>query len=263
MIIRLPNTLLADVDRIRLVTQHAVQDYFRAQWDRAIEDRTRPRSYLGDSYIPEQDGEFHDRTPEVDWIRAALARPELVLLTLQGRRGIGKTAMVAKLRMVLAATTGVWVPLLYLSAYGDAPLTATMMLGALAGVADAPGGYERYARIVRDPSLTWVAKVQHLLDALAGARVLVVVDNAGALFDIIAQSPANYGEVDVLEPDKIDRRSGIGPEQGGRHSQQAQPQVGTGLQVSDLEIDRRVERFGCSRLPGLSSDLRVPPTFAG
>src|SRR5262249_14920989 len=88
----------ADAGQIQCSVRRAVQAYLDAECNRAVEERVRPRSYLADAQVPAREGDFHDRIDDIERVTQELASSARVLLTLQGRPGIGKTAMVTELR---------------------------------------------------------------------------------------------------------------------------------------------------------------------
>ncbi|GIF78514.1 tetratricopeptide repeat protein [Asanoa siamensis] len=146
-------------------------------------DRARPGSRVHATTVPTRRGGLHDRDEVIDAITRKLADPGLTLLTLRGESGVGKTAMVGELRIRLQALTDEPVAVVYLSAHGNAPLSATMVLRELALVSDVRTPEAHLVSVVREPSLTWAAAFDRLLKALAGLRVLVILDNASDLFD--------------------------------------------------------------------------------
>ncbi len=126
---------------------------------------------------------FQDRISEVEDLERHLELPSTGLVTVEGREGIGKTAMIHQLRdriqrrKSLPAVYG----LVYASAQGFFPVTADRVVASLV---EALPAHEvaRINELVRGPLLT-IEKLVNVLDALMPRQVILVIDAVEYLLD--------------------------------------------------------------------------------
>lgn len=127
--------------------------------------------------------EFRDRLREMQELERFLSQSAIRLITVTGRDGIGKTTMLSQLRQRLAEQdlSGP-TAFSYLPALGYEPVTAAALLRALARAVPGDDAADRLAERLRAP-VPYLDKLDEILAGLAGARMIVAVDNAEVLLD--------------------------------------------------------------------------------
>jgi tetratricopeptide (TPR) repeat protein len=128
--------------------------------------------------------QFHDRVLEIQRLEDRLNDPAIRLMIVVGRDGIGKTALVSQLFDRLRRELG-QIPvhaLVYLSAHGSRPIRPAILLEDLRKAA-ADGTSNGHIESMNGSALTSLEKLDKVIEELAGARVIVVIDNAEALLD--------------------------------------------------------------------------------
>ena len=132
---------------------------------------------------------FQDREVETRQLGAFLADNALRLMTVVGRGGVGKSALVCRL---LKALEGGALPddgekldvdgIVYLSALGARPMNLGNLFGDLCRLLPSDSA-ERLERLYREPALSPEWKMQSLLEAFPGGRTVVLLDNLEALLN--------------------------------------------------------------------------------
>ncbi|MGR6320702.1 AAA family ATPase [Micromonospora soli] len=126
---------------------------------------------------------FHDRQPYLDELERLLSEPDQRMIFLQGRSGVGKTGVVA--RLLAERRAGLRAPFLrgfvYLPAFGFRPVNAAAVVSAIARMVR---GREQARLVVNAQRLKqpWLDVLDHALDGLADCPVLLVIDDADELF---------------------------------------------------------------------------------
>ena len=143
---------------------------------------------------------FQDRHVESELIGQFLRAADERVLTVVGRGGVGKTAMVCRL---LKALEGGRLPddlgeldvvgIVYLSPSGDHPVSFPNLFGDLCRLLpDEAAG--RLRQLYQDPRQTPTALMRALLDAFPPGRVVVLLDN---LEDFIDASTSDFAITDA------------------------------------------------------------------
>lgn len=131
-------------------------------------------------------GRFQDRGAEIEELERRLSDASVRLVTLSGRAGIGKTAIISRLWERVhdgtspLATDGPG--LVYRSARDFRPVAADDLLRALARMAPDPAVGARALDEVSLP-MPWVERLLTVLAALGGRRVVVALDTVEDLLD--------------------------------------------------------------------------------
>ncbi|MFI6477613.1 AAA family ATPase [Nonomuraea sp. NPDC050663] len=119
-----------------------------------------------------------DRLNETDQLVTLLERGNTPV-ALTGPEGFGKTAMVSRLLHRIRKDRSI-LPIdgfVYLPARGPHLIDAATVLGAITEVSPDRGQAERVRAEVMNSAVLWTRKVDRVLEALAGTRVLLVLDD--------------------------------------------------------------------------------------
>jgi hypothetical protein len=128
---------------------------------------------------------FLDRIIETRRLEDRLRDPSIRLLTIVGRAGIGKTAMIFRLSDDLGSRTG-QPPVdafLYLPADGSRPIGPATLLEELSKIVPGEEARARLGEHLNDSTLILADKLDVTLEQLAGSRVVVAIDSAEELLD--------------------------------------------------------------------------------
>jgi tetratricopeptide (TPR) repeat protein len=146
-------------------------------------------------------GYFQDRHNESEQIGEFLRAGDERIMTVVGRGGVGKTAMVCRL---LKSVEGGQLPddlgdleadgIVYLSPSGAHPVNFPNLFDDLCRLLPDEAA-ERLRQLYKDPHQTPTALTRALLDAFPAGRVIVLLDN---LEDVIDSSSADLGLTDPL-----------------------------------------------------------------
>ena len=146
-------------------------------------------------------GYFQDRHVESELVGDFLRAGDERIMTVVGRGGVGKTAMVCRL---LKAVEGGRLPddlgelevdgIVYLSPSGAHPVNFPSLFGDLCRLLPDEAA-ERLRQAYLDPHQTPTALMRALLDAFPSGRVIVLLDN---LEDVIDSSSADLGFTDPV-----------------------------------------------------------------
>ena len=174
-----------------------------ADWDNQIRDAIQACPGLlfvmtGDSV---QDySAFQDRHVESELVGDFLRADDARIMTVVGRGGVGKTAMVCRL---LKALEGGHLPddlgdlavdgIVYLSPAGAHPVNFPNLFADLCRLLP-PEAADRLLQRYRDPHETPAALMRALLDAVPSGRVVVLLDNAE---DVIDAHAGEFGITDA------------------------------------------------------------------
>ncbi|MGN9911301.1 NACHT domain-containing protein [Phytohabitans sp. LJ34] len=127
---------------------------------------------------------FRDRDVELKRLEDAVADTTKGLVAVVGGPGSGKTALIYRLRQQLArdksphAVDGFF----YLSGAGYQDIGAGVLLDKLAALVEDPEAQARLRLRLKDP-VPWVGKLDHVMSALSGQRVVVILDDADEQLD--------------------------------------------------------------------------------
>ena len=145
-------------------------------------------------------GYFQDRHVESELVGDFLRADDARIMTVVGRGGVGKTAMVCRL---LKALEGGHLPddlgelavdgILYLSPAGAHPVNFPNLFADLCRLLP-PETADRLLQRYRDPHETPAALMRALLDAVPSGRVVVLLDNAE---DVIDAESGEFGITDA------------------------------------------------------------------
>ena len=145
-------------------------------------------------------GYFQDRHVESELVGDFLRADDARLMTVVGRGGVGKTAMVCRL---LKALEGGHLPddlgelsvdgIVYLSPAGAHPVNFPNLFADLCRLLP-PETTDRLLQRYRDPHETPAALMRALLDAVPSGRVVVLLDNAE---DVIDTDSGEFGITDA------------------------------------------------------------------
>jgi tetratricopeptide (TPR) repeat protein len=185
-----------DSQRLMAEVADQARAEFEAEKVRIEAERATPRAFADRPFSLTSPDPFHDRDDKLKELTEKLNAESTALLTLRGRPGIGKTALVLRLGETLGAAARE--PVLYLTAHGNAPLSATMLLSALATLVRSHSDAEGVLARIRDPVVPLSTKLGTLAQALIGTRVVVVVDNADELMDEDEEEPFLNQEISRL-----------------------------------------------------------------
>ncbi|NMO57758.1 TIR domain-containing protein [Actinoplanes sp. TBRC 11911] len=125
---------------------------------------------------------FHDRDDQLQVLKLLLAGSTTRLIALTGRDGIGKSALLTRLRDSLGhEELAAYRAVVFLDGCGHRRVTSAALLAGLAWALDEPASTAIRQRL--DEPASSVDRLTTLLDALAERAVLVVVDGAEQLLD--------------------------------------------------------------------------------
>ncbi|MET8526772.1 toll/interleukin-1 receptor domain-containing protein [Micromonospora sp. NPDC005172] len=142
-----------------------------------LDSRSRPRMIRPlPGFVPPH---VTGREKVVGELRAVLERPGAVLTALVGGAGVGKTAAVAK----FARERGSNCAIDYLAAGGYPPLNAVTVLEGLASAHSDLRIRAALLNRISDRDLSVLAKLDTVLSALGGQRVLIILDDLEHLLD--------------------------------------------------------------------------------
>ncbi|GAB3967011.1 AAA family ATPase [Plantactinospora veratri] len=118
----------------------------------------------------------HDRHSECDLLLRHLQTPSTRLVTLCGRAGVGKTALLNNL--IPRIKSGGYAGVAYVSTHGPRRVTSHLLLEKLARLLPEVGNRERMLERLSDQAYDWRQNMAAVLDALGDLAVLLIVDNA-------------------------------------------------------------------------------------
>lgn len=147
---------------------------------------------------------FHDRTDETKRVTALLRNDGVRLITVVGRGGAGKTALVLRLLELLeSGQDGDGVPfadivgIVYLSALGTQHLLADKLFLDIARLLPDEVAGELHV-LYRNPQIPLRDKMQALLDRFTTGSVIVLIDNFEDIVDPRTETITNQGLLDEL-----------------------------------------------------------------
>jgi len=125
---------------------------------------------------------FHDRDDQLQRLKLLLAGSVVRLIALTGRDGMGKTALLTRLRDFVGSDgLDRYRAIVFLDACGHQRVTTAALLTGLAGALDEPSATEMRERL--GEAVPSVDRLVTVLEMLAEQAVLVVVDGADELLD--------------------------------------------------------------------------------